>query len=52
MEEYHKLIPKADPVDDWEDRNILYSMYEASFIYGPTPYGYDLRPTLINNRLF
>ena len=33
MEEYHKLIPKADPVDDWEDRNILYSMYEPNPIH-------------------
>ncbi|KAJ3535029.1 hypothetical protein NM208_g7305 [Fusarium decemcellulare] len=26
VEEYHKLIPKADPIDEWEDRNILYSI--------------------------
>jgi len=28
MEGYHKLVPRSDPMEDWEDRNILYSMYE------------------------
>ncbi|KAJ3531242.1 hypothetical protein NM208_g8959 [Fusarium decemcellulare] len=26
MDEYHRHMPKSEPQEDWEDRNILYSM--------------------------
>jgi hypothetical protein len=26
MEEYHKIVPKSEPKEDWDDRNLLYSM--------------------------
>ncbi|VUC29167.1 unnamed protein product [Clonostachys rosea] len=30
--EYHRLIPKSEPVEDWDDRNALYELKFASTI--------------------
>jgi protein-ribulosamine 3-kinase len=27
---YHELIPKSDPVEEYEDRIELYTLYDAS----------------------
>lgn len=27
MDKYHELVPKSDPVDEYEDRHLLYSLY-------------------------
>jgi hypothetical protein len=27
MEAYHRIIPKSEPVEDWEARNALYATY-------------------------
>jgi len=32
FEAYHEIIPKSEPVEDYDDRNALYCVYVTFFI--------------------
>lgn len=55
LEAYHKIIPKSEPIEDWEKRIELYALYVIcffSFPFGPSPLIPNLQPPRTKTQLW
>lgn len=45
LEAYHKIIPKSEPIEDWEKRIELYALYVICFFFS---WSFPFDPELLN----